>query len=110
MARILGTAVFFLAFGLLIYFSRYQPTPEEIEFDKKLNQAAVLVKTCGLDPGIAAAVPLKVFRFEEKLWYRDNHRWRQVDGNPDNVCDLLDIPKGHEPPPPVLPPGWSSGR
>jgi hypothetical protein len=31
---------------------------------------------------------------------------RQVDGNPDNVCDLLDIAKGHEPPPQVLPPGF----
>jgi hypothetical protein len=91
-----------------MYFNRYEPTPEEIEFEKKFNREAVLVKTCGTDPGVASTEPLKVFRFEEKLWYReDGRRWRQVDGKPDNVCDLLDIAKGHEPPPPVLPPGRS---
>jgi hypothetical protein len=109
MARFLGTAAIFLALGLLIYFSRYVPTPEEVEFNKKFDREAVLVKTCGQEPGIASPSLMKVFRFEEKLWYRDFHRWRQVDGTPDNVCDLLDIAKGHEPPPPVLPPGFGVG-
>jgi hypothetical protein len=96
----------FTAFGLLIYFNRYIPTPEEIEFDKKFDREAILVKTCGPDPGLASGTPLKVFRFGEKLWYRDLNRWRQIDAKPENVCDLLDIEKGHEPKP-VLPPGWS---
>jgi len=45
-----------------------------------------------------------------KLWFKDIHRWRQVEGNIENVCDLLDIAKGHEPPPPLFPPGDHPGR
>ena len=68
----------FLLIGLVSYCTRYVPTPEEVEFDKKFDQGAVLVKTCGPEPGLATAIPMKVYRFEEKLWYRDDHRWRQV--------------------------------
>jgi hypothetical protein len=53
-----------IAFGTLVYVNRRIPTPEELEFDKKFDREAVLVKTCGLDPGVASAVPLKVYRFE----------------------------------------------
>lgn len=101
---------FFVLIGVVRYFTRYIPTSEEVEFDKKFDQAAVLVKTCGPEPGIATAVPIKVHRFEEKLWYRDDHRWRQVDAKPDNVCDLLDVEKGHEPKPGLIPPGWGWSR
>ena len=106
MVRLLGFAAILLAFGLIIYFTRYVPTPEQIEFDKKFDREAVLVRTCGLEPGIASALPMKVFRFEDKLWFQDNHRWRQVDGKPDNVCDLLDIDAAHRPSPePPVSPG-----
>jgi hypothetical protein len=101
---------FFVLIGVIRYFTRYIPSPEEVEFDKKFDQTAVLVKTCGPEPGIAVAIPIKVYRFEEKLWYRDDHRWRQIDAKPENVCNLLDIEKGHEPKPGPLPPGWSPGR
>ena len=92
---------------LLIYFGRYVPTPEEEAFNAKFDQEAVFLKTCGPDPGIATGGPLKIYRYENKLWFRDVRRWRQVDAKPENICDLLDIEKGHEPKPGPLPPGWS---
>jgi hypothetical protein len=79
--------------ALLAYCNRHIPDAEQVEFDKKFERASVLVKTCGPEPGVAVAVPMQVFRFEEKLWYRDRNRWRQIDGKPENVCDLLDIEK-----------------
>src|SRR5882672_9847341 len=87
-----------------------EPTPEQVEFQKRFDREAVLVRTCGTDPGIASAVPLKVYRFEQQLWFNELGVWRRVDGKVDNVCDLLDIDSGHKPPPPILPPGWSIGR
>lgn len=112
--RSLGSLVvvvlIFCGIGLLSYFNRYIPDSDQVEFDKNFERESVLVKTCGTDPGIATAIPIKVYRYEGKLWFRDRHRWRIVDGNPDNVCDLLDIEKGHEPKPGPLPPGWSRGR
>jgi hypothetical protein len=84
-------------------------TREEIAFDEKFDREAVLVKTCGLNPGVASAVPLKVYRFENELWFHDT-RWRRVDGKVDNVCDLLDIDAAHRPPPsePIIPPSTAS--
>jgi len=84
------------ALGSFAYINRHIPDAEEAAFNARFDREAVLVKTCGLDPGIAAATPLKVYRLEGKLWYRDFRRWRQVDGDLGNVCDLLDIDKGHE--------------
>jgi hypothetical protein len=101
---------FFVLLGVVRYLTRYVPSPEEEEFNKKFDREAVLVKTCGIPPGIATAVPIQVFRFDGKLWYDDFHRWRQIDATPENVCDRLDIEKGHEPKPGPLPPGWTSGR
>ena len=95
MVRFLLSAAILLGFGLLIYFGRYVPSPEEEAFDKKFDQESVLLKTCGTDPGVASGAPMRVYRYENKLWYRDVHRWRQVDASPENVCDLLDIDKGH---------------
>jgi hypothetical protein len=101
---LLIAVAFFVLIGAISYFTRYVPSPEEVEFDKTFDREAVLVKTCGPEPGVATAVPIKVYRFEAKLWYRDDHRWRQVDAKPDNVCDLLDIDAAHRPPPgPELP-------
>ncbi len=109
MARVFLTVLAVLGFGLLVYFGRYVPDAEQVTFDKKFDREAIFMKTCGSDPSIASGAPLKVYRFEDKLWFEDIHRWRQVEGNIENVCDLLDIAKGHEPPPPVLRPGWSPG-
>ena len=80
-----------------------EPTPEETAFQQKFDREAVLVKTCGLDPGIASAIPLKVYRFENELWFNEGFKWRRVDGKADNVCDLLDIDAAHRPPPPEPP-------
>ena len=98
---------FFVMIGFVRYVTMRVPTPEEAEFDKRFDRDAMLVKTCGGDPGLAVNAPLKVYRFEEKLWFRDIDRWRQVEGKPENVCDLLDIAHSHEPKPGPLPPGWS---
>jgi hypothetical protein len=87
-----------IAFGTLAYLNRRIPTPEELEFDKKFDREAVLVKTCGTDPGVASGIPLKVYRFENELWFDDRRRWRRVDGKLENVCDLLDIDQGHRAP------------
>ncbi len=77
-----------------------EPTPEEIAFQKKFDREAVLVKTCAPDPGVASGIPMKVYRFENELWfYERGLRWRRVDGKIDNVCDLLDIDASHRPPP-----------
>jgi hypothetical protein len=82
----------FLAIGLLAYFTRYVPDSEQLEFEKKFDRDAVLVKTCRPDPTIESGVAMKVYRFEEKLWFRERKtRWKQVDGKPENVCDLLDV-------------------
>jgi hypothetical protein len=87
-----------------------EPTPEETAFQQKFDREAVLVKTCGLDPGIASAVPIKVYRFENELWFADRGRWRRVDGKAENVCDLLDIDAAHRPAPaePIGPPSAAS--
>jgi len=75
-----------------------EPTPEQVEFQKKFDREAVLVKTCGWDPTVASGAPLKVYRFEQDLWFSDRGAWRRVDGKVDNVCDLLDIDAAHRPP------------
>jgi hypothetical protein len=98
----------FLAIGLIAYFNRHVPDAEELDFEKKFDREAVLVKTCGTDPGIVSAVPLKVYRFENELWFKDTWKWRRVDGKVDNVCDLLDIDAAHRSPPPELPVSPSS--
>lgn len=92
-----------LIFPLLLA-SCKEPTPEELAFQQKFDREAVLVKTCGLDPGIMSAVPLKVYRFENELWfYEHGSKLRRVDGKVDNVCDLLAIDVGHRPSPPEPP-------
>jgi hypothetical protein len=91
---LIGLGVF-LAIGLFAYFNRHVPSAEELDFEKKFDREAVLVKTCGWDPGIESGAPLKVYRFENELWFSDHRRWRRVDGKVDNVCDLLDIDAAH---------------
>jgi len=91
--------LFFCGIGVLAYWNRYIPDAEQAEFDRKFDREAIFVKTCGSDPGAAAGPILKVYRFEDKLWFRDRNRWRVVDAKPENVCDVLDVEKGHEPKP-----------
>ena len=66
------------------------PDADELEFEKKFDREAVLVKTCGVDWGIST-VPLKVYRFKDQLWFKDNLIWRPVAAGIDQVCDVLDI-------------------
>jgi hypothetical protein len=87
----------FLVLGLIAYFNRHVPDAEELAFEKRFDREAILVKTCASDPGIASGVPLKVYRFENELWFKDIWKWRRVDGKADNVCDLLDIDAAHRP-------------
>jgi hypothetical protein len=73
-----------------------KPDPEQTEFDKKFDRDAVLVKTCGADPAIAGGSLMRVYRFQDKIWFLElKRRWRQIDAKPDNVCDLLDIEAVH---------------
>jgi hypothetical protein len=48
------------------------------------------VKTCGVDRGVSA-VPIKVYRFKDQLWFKDNSTWKQIAAGLDQVCDVLDI-------------------
>jgi hypothetical protein len=58
--------------------------------DLEFAHEAVLVKTCGVDQGIST-VPLKVYRFNDQLWFKDNSIWWKIDAGIDQVCDVLDI-------------------
>lgn len=69
--------------------------PDEEKLRQAFDRDAVLVKTCRPDPGIASAIPLKVYRFQNGLWFEDRRRLRRVDGNVENVCDLLDVEQKH---------------
>jgi len=78
-----------------------EPTADEKAFQEKFDREAILVKTCGYDPGVASGGTMKVYRFQNELWFNERYmQWRRVDGKVDNVCDLLDIDAGHKPPPP----------
>ena len=73
-----------------------KPDPEQVEFNKKFDRDAVLVKTCGEDPAIAGGSLMRVYRFQNKLWFLElKSRWREIDAKPENVCDLLDIDAAH---------------
>jgi hypothetical protein len=73
--------------------------PEEVEFDKRFRREAVLVKTCPADPAYAGggsgptSVTTKVYRFKEELWFAGRGVMRRVDAKPENVCDVLQLPK-----------------
>jgi hypothetical protein len=72
--------------------------PEEAEFDKRFRREAVLVKTCPPDPTFVGgtgptSIATKVYRFQDELWFRDAGVLRRVDAKPENVCDVLQLPK-----------------
>jgi hypothetical protein len=73
-----------------------KPDPEQVEFEKKFDRDAVLVKTCRNDPTIESGPPMRVYRFQDKLWFSEyKRRWRQIDANPDNVCDVVEMKAAH---------------
>ena len=56
-----------------------RPDPEQVEFDKKFDRDAVLVKICRDDPTIAGGSRMRVYRFQDKLWFLEyKRRWRQL--------------------------------
>lgn len=70
--------------------------PQQVEFEKKFEREAVLVRTCPGDPRFASgrtAVAVRVYRFQKELWYQDIDGYRRVDATPENVCTILTIPK-----------------
>ena len=60
-----------------------------------------------MEPGVAVPVPIKVYRFENELWFYERggpvvwsgRRLIRIGGKVDTVCDLLDIDAAHRPPP-----------
>jgi hypothetical protein len=62
----------------------------ESEFEKMFNREAALAKTCGVDRAVST-VPLRVYRFKDQLWFKDNSVWRPVAAGIDQVCDVLDV-------------------
>jgi hypothetical protein len=64
--------------------------PADGEFEKKFTHEAMLVKTCGVDEEISK-VPLRVYRYDGKLWFKENSKWWQIDAGIDKVCDVLDV-------------------
>jgi hypothetical protein len=70
--------------------------PQQVEFEKKFEREAVLVKTCPGDPRLASgptASAQRVYRFEKELWYQDVNRYRKVEATPEAVCSVLELPK-----------------
>jgi hypothetical protein len=60
--------------------------------DPKQVRDAVLVKTCRDDPTIAGGSPMRVYRFQDKLWFLEyKRRWCQIDAKPDNVSTCLTL-------------------
>lgn len=64
--------------------SREPKDPQQVEFEKKFEREAVLVKTCPGDPRYASgptAITQRVYRFENELWYweggRASEKWMQ---------------------------------
>ena len=109
MMRFLAIAAILTLIGAVAYLNRRVATPEEFEFGKRFNREAVLMKTCGFDPSTGSGAPMKVYRFEDALWFDDRSRWRRIDAKVENVCDLLDIDTAHRPPPKETPPAKSIG-
>jgi hypothetical protein len=83
--------ILIIAFGLAGC-DRKPTDPQQIEFEKKFQRDAVLVKTCPGDPRRASgptAITQRVYRFENELWYDDADRYRRVEATPETVCNLL---------------------
>jgi hypothetical protein len=76
--------------------NREPKDPQQVEFEKKFEREAVLVKTCAGAPGYASgptAAAQRVYRYEKELWYLDVNRYRKVEATPEAVCSVLQLPK-----------------
>lgn len=60
------------------------------EFENKFTHEALLVKTCGVAEKISK-VPLRVYRYDGKLWFKEDSIWWQIDAGTERVCDVLDV-------------------
>jgi hypothetical protein len=69
--------------------------PQQVEFEKKFEREAILVRTCPGDPRFGSgptAAAIRVYRFQSELWYQDVDSYRRIDANPENACAILTIP------------------
>jgi hypothetical protein len=89
--------------------------PKQVEFEKKFDEEAVLVKTCPGDPRWASgptAAGQRVYRFEKELWALDvgrgMTRYRKLEATSETVCDVLVGPRPPDPPD-LAGPGWWQG-
>lgn len=70
--------------------------PQQVEFERKFEREAVLVRVCPPDPTLASgpgSAARQVYRFQNELWTYDQGVLRRVDAKPENVCDILQFPK-----------------
>jgi hypothetical protein len=75
---------------VLVLYNRPVPDAEELEFEKKFDRDATLVATCGSDPGLRCPLcRLRVYRYMNELWFKDDLTWRRVEGKTDNICDVF---------------------
>lgn len=74
--------------------------PQQVEFEKKFEREAVLIKTCPGDPRWASgptAAAQRVYRYEKELWFWDLPGPRKLEATPEAACDALTIPPGPKP-------------
>jgi hypothetical protein len=70
--------------------------PQQVEFEKKFDHDAVLVRTCPADPRYASgptAAAQRVYRYERELWFVDVGGPRKLEATPETACDVLVIPR-----------------
>jgi hypothetical protein len=66
--------------------------PKQVEFEKEFSREAVLVRTCPGDPTLASgptAAAIKVYRFQQELWFDDRGTLRRVEATFENVCSIV---------------------
>lgn len=74
--------------------------PQLVEFEKKFEREAILVKTCHGDPRYASgptAAAQRVYRYEKELWFEDISGPRKIEATPEAACDTLITPPGPKP-------------
>jgi len=84
--------------------------PQQVEFEKKFEREAALVRTCPGDPRFASgptAAAQRVYRYEKELWFIDVTGPRRLEAAPEAACDALTVPGGQTTPSITLPGGIS---
>ncbi|MET4603430.1 hypothetical protein ABIB90_002908 [Bradyrhizobium sp. JR4.1] len=74
--------------------------PQQVEFERKFEREAVLVRTCPGDPRYASgptAAAQRVYRFEKELWFIDIDGPRKLETNPEAACSTLTLPPDPKP-------------